>query len=342
MAVTLISDVVQPTLFTKYLVERTASKSNLMSSGILGQDAEFDALAGAPGRTVEMPFWQDLSGADEVLDDAAALTPAKITGITDVATICERARAWAVNDLARIRSGTQNSDVDPVDVIIDRWADYWARTHQTRLIKILDGIFAIASMAGNKLNVALPGAGTPALANTLNGSTFIDAAQKLGDSKSELTAVLMHSAVEAHLAKLDLIDFMLDQDAQTEIKLFQGKRVIVDDSLPTTTVSSNLNYFTYLFGAGAVAYGVDNSERPAEGAAANSDWYVEFARSALDGETRMITRNRTIMHPRGVKWLAASYTGKSATNTDLANLNNWLRVYEAKNVRIVQVQHNIL
>ena len=39
-----------------------------------------------------------------------------------------------------------------------------------------------------------------------SGSAFIDAQQLLGDNKAELTAVVMHSAVEAALRKQDLID----------------------------------------------------------------------------------------------------------------------------------------
>jgi len=43
-----------------------------------------------------MPFWEDLSGDDEVLSDTEALTVGKITAAQDVAALLARGRAWSV------------------------------------------------------------------------------------------------------------------------------------------------------------------------------------------------------------------------------------------------------
>ena len=43
----------------------------------------------------------------------------------------------------------------------------------------------------------------------------------------------MHSATEAALRKLDLIDFMPDSEGKAMMRTFQGRRVVVDDKLPT-------------------------------------------------------------------------------------------------------------
>ena len=42
----------------------------------------------------------------------------------------------------------------------------------------------------------------------------------------------MHSATEAALRKLDLIDFIPDSQGEAQIRTFQGRRVIVDDGWP--------------------------------------------------------------------------------------------------------------
>ena len=42
----------------------------------------------------------------------------------------------------------------------------------------------------------------------------------------------MHSATEAALKKLDLIDFLPDSEGKPSLASFQGRRVVVDDSLP--------------------------------------------------------------------------------------------------------------
>jgi hypothetical protein len=67
---------------------------------------------------------------------------------------------------------------------------------------------------------------------------------------------IMHSATEAALRKLDLIDFIPDSQGETQIKTFQGRRVIVDDGCPSRAgTTDGLVYTTYLFGSGAFGMG---------------------------------------------------------------------------------------
>ena len=49
---TLVSDVVVPEVFVPYVIERTAEKSRLIQSGIIDNDAQFNALANQGGRTI--------------------------------------------------------------------------------------------------------------------------------------------------------------------------------------------------------------------------------------------------------------------------------------------------
>ena len=67
---------------------------------------------------------------------------------------------------------------------------------------------------------------------------------------------------------------------------------------------------------------------------------VELARVALDSDSILINRRRYILHPRGVKFTSVSVAGDSPTNAELETQTNWVRVFEAKNVRIVAVDHN--
>ena len=63
-------------------------------------------------------------------------------------------------------------------------------------------------MAGNKLGIASETIAGQSAVTRLNGATFVDATQKLGDRADRLTAIALHSATEAALRKLDLIDFL--------------------------------------------------------------------------------------------------------------------------------------
>jgi len=42
-----------------------------------------------------------------------------------------------------------------------------------------------------------------------------------------------------------------------------------------------------------------------------------------------------------VAWQSDTCSGESPTDAELATEDNWARVYEAKNIRIVQFQHLI-
>jgi uncharacterized membrane protein len=318
MAVTKIADVIVPEVFNPYVVNRTMELSALFQSGIVQNSPEFDRLASAAAKTVNMPFWSDLTGDDEVLSDSGALTPGKITAGQDEAVILRRGRAWGANDLAAALAGD-----DPMGAIADLVASYWARMMQKALINTLTGVFASASMSGNVHDIS----GQTGGAEKISASSFVDAVQKLGDAKSQLTGIVMHSAVEAALAKQDLIQYERPSTGSPEVPFYMGKRVIVDDASPVNAGT----YTTYIFGPGAIALGNGN---PVNFVATETD------RDSLAGEDYLINRKTYILHPRGVAF-TGTFTGSSPTNAELATGTNWTRVYENKQIRIVKFVHKI-
>jgi hypothetical protein len=150
----------------------------------------------------------------------------------------------------------------------------------------------------------------------------------------------MHSATEAAVRKLDLLDFIPDSEGKAQIKTFQGRRVIVDDNLPVRAgTTDGLVYTSYLFGPGAFGKGSSALEsQPLQGGTGTEG--VEIARVALDSDTVLINRRRYLLHPRGVKFTSASVAGDTPTNAELETGANWTRVFENKNVRIVAIDHN--
>ncbi len=335
MSKTAVADIIIPTEFERYAIERTAALSAFVQSGIVEHAPEFDVLAAGGGREVMMPFWKDLTATRQLLSDSATLAVNKIGSDKDIARIQNDAQVWSVNHLAKVVSGD-----DPMQAIIDLVGDYWARVDQTLVVSSLKGIFASASMAGNKLAIASESIAGQSATTRLNGSTFVDATVKLGDRGDRLTAVALHSATEAALRKLDLIDFVPDSEGKAQIKTFQGRRVIVDDNLPTRAgTTDGVVYTSYLFGPGAFARGVAPLESaPLQGGQGTEG--VEIARVPLDSDTVLINRRRYILHPRGVKFTSASVAGDTPTNAELETGTNWTRVFENKNVRMVAIDHN--
>jgi hypothetical protein len=335
MAKTAVADIIIPTEFEKYAIERTAELAAFGQCGIVETAMEFDEIASEGGREVKMPYWKDLTATRQLLSDSASLTVNKITSDQDIARIHNDAQVWSVNHLAKVISGD-----DPMQAIIDLVAGYWARTDEGLIVSSLKGMFAAASMSGNLLAIHSESIAGQTAATRLNGSTFVDACAKLGDRADRLTAVAMHSATEAALRKLDLIDFIPDSEGKAMLRTFQGRRVVVDDNLPTRAGSTDGTvYTTYLFGQGAFAKGSAKLDSaPLQGGFGTEG--VELARVPLDSDTVLINRRRYVLHPRGVKFNSASVAGDSPTNAELETASNWTRVYENKNVRIVAVTHN--
>src|SRR5436190_5495906 len=262
MAKTAVADIIIPTEFEKYAIERTAELAQFGQCGIVEAAPEFDRIASeAGGREVRMPFWKDLTATRQLLSDAASLSVNKIAADQDIARLHNDAQVWSVNHLAKVISGD-----DPMQAIVNLVGEYWARTDEGLIVSCLKGMFGAASLAGNLLAIHSESVAATTSATKLTGATFVDACAKLGDRSDRLTAVAMHSATEAALRKLDLIDFIPDSEGKSQIRVFQGRRVVVDDNLPTRAGTTDGTVYTsYLFGQGAFAKGAAMLDTPLQG-----------------------------------------------------------------------------
>src|SRR5512133_4272703 len=136
MAKTAVADIIVPTVFEKYAIERTAELSRFGECGIVEMAPEFNDLAAGGGREVKMPFWKDLTATRQLLSDSASLSVNKITSDQDIARIHNDAQVWSVNHLAKVISGG-----DPMGAIVQLVAEYWARIDEGLLVSSLKGIF---------------------------------------------------------------------------------------------------------------------------------------------------------------------------------------------------------
>ena len=278
-----------------------------------------------------MPFFEDLTGESEQIIEGVDLEDNKITSNKDVACIIRRAKMWSATDLSAALAGK-----DPMGAIASLVADFWVRDMQKELIAVLKGIFGTAEdvdagtketrLDSNLLDISEKTGD----ASNWSVNSFIDAQQLLGDAQSQLTAVVMHSAVWSYLKKLELIKTER-QSIDLSFDTYQGKRVIIDDGCP---VEKGV-YTTYLFGQGAVALG---NGSPVGFVATETD----RDRQKGSGVDYLINRKTYIMHPRGV-----SFTNSNVEKTEgpsrleLADPVNWKPVYEPKQIRIVAFKHKI-
>lgn len=330
---TKIADVIVPEVFNPYVVERTTEIAKFLMGGILSNSPELDALASQGGKLINMPFWEDLTGADEVLSDTNPLTPAKITANQDVAVLLMRGKAWTVNDLAKALSGD-----DPMGAIADLVATYWARRYQAVALSSLKGVFAdnVANDSGD-MTADVHGATNADVgaATKFSADVFIDGQATFGDVIGAVSGIGMHPDVYYNLKKLDGTSFEKQSQGDLEIETYRELPLIVDRGMPYTPAAgaaggdAAAQYTTYLFGSGALGMGQGQAPVP-----------TETDRDSLQGDDILINRSHFIMHPRGVKFTNSSVAAASPTNTELEAAGNWDRVYERQNVRIAQIITN--
>lgn len=311
MAVPSLKDYVEPEVFNQYVIHKTNKLSMLTQCGIIQPSAELDALASSGGRLINMPYWEDLSGEDQVITYDSPVTHTRIKAGQDVATILMRENSWESPDMQGILAGS-----DPATAIADRVSTYWARRRQATLISILKGVFASEDMADNIYEYTI-------FDKTNAAQEILTAAYQLGDAQLKITGILCNSK---DALMIDLQNMMSNNASYFSSFNTQdmtvGRRIIVDDTLDEGVM--------YLFGEGAIGLGNGKSNL------VQTEVHRDPSRGA--GIEVLYNRQSFILHPRGVMFTNASVAGLTPSNEELEMSTNWQRVYEPKDIRIVQMK----
>jgi hypothetical protein len=318
---TRIINIVTPKVYNAYMREITAELSAFVQSGIAVADERVSRNITAGGLVVNMPFWNDLSGDEETLDDGErALSTGKIEASRDMAAVHYRGRGWKVNELAAVVSGD-----DPLGALMARLAAWQLRQEQKMLFSTLNGIFA----AGGALrNTHFFNASN----RNISAEVILDAKQLLGDAAGRLSVIGMHSATRTELQKQNLIKSIPNARGEIAFEQYLDYRVVVDDGVPHNSVTGV--YRSYLFGTGSIGRSSGNPEHLTT---------FETNREAAKGNNAIYTRRADTMHPYGVKWLDVirEPNNITPTNRDLEDPRNWRLVYEPKNVALVAIDHRV-
>jgi len=148
---------------------------------------------------LELPQFNGLTNdePDYTSDNpASASTPANVTSKKQMARVAPRAKSWSVMDLAN-----QLALDKPVGAITGRQGQFWATDFEQRVISSSLGILAdnVATDSSDMLETVYSDIASPLAANLISGNAVIDAAQSLGDHKTSVTAIAMHSKPHADL-----------------------------------------------------------------------------------------------------------------------------------------------
>jgi hypothetical protein len=337
MATVQLADIYNPLVFAQAAQESQLELNRFITSGVAMVDPSLTAMASTGGNIGELPFYKPL-GTEEPnysTDNPATLsTHAKITSAKMVYRLAAQNKSWSVMDLAR-----ELALADPVAAISGRIGQYWATNNEKRIIQSVRGV-----IADNKANdgsdmlfdISAVTDVAAVDANRVDADAIIDTVQTMGDHGENLAAIAMHSVVYRRLQKLNLIDFIPNARGEINIPVYQGKTVIVDDSLVGVsygTTPANVYYDTILFGTGQFILGEGVPTVPSE---------MERNPNAGNGggEHIIYSRRSDIIHPSGFAFKSVSVAGNSATQAELATATNWDRVHNRKNVALAVLRTN--
>ena len=325
MAETRLTNVIVPEIFTDYMRELTVEKSALVQSGVAVSSPEYNAFASGKGKTVEIPFFKPLSGAEEVIIEGTDLTVNNITTGQQTAVKVYRGKAFGTSDLAVDLTGE-----DVMAAIAEALVPYRTERLQDQLISTLEGAFATALASTHVHDISADSATS---ASIFSSSALVDAITLLGDAAptDQGGAIIMHSKVYADARKAELIDYLRPAEVDFDIPFINGFRVLIDDDCPINLDGANDDEYTsYIFAPGSVILGQGSVQFP-----------LEDFRDELGSTSGIIYRRQDIMHLNGMAWQNDSVANATPTDAELATGSNWDSVYADKNIRVVKFVTNV-
>lgn len=311
MAEVRIADVVVPEVLSDMVSAQISNYIDFVKLGLATRDyGNADIKDG--GHFAKVPFYDQLTGDDEVVTDDTSLIPGKISTDTDIGVVCHRGKAWASRDLAKILSGD-----DPMKEIAKQVSSFWGKKIANAMISVLNGVFDASAGVLRTTHRRKDGADNTAAVLITSGGV-IAAANLLGDAMDEFDAIVVHSKVYADMLRAHLVSWPTrfgpdNVSINGDKGKFLGLDIIVTDYCPVTaggTATYNL-YTCYLMKKGCLYFGLQK------------DMMTETDRDILAQKDVLATTIHYVPHLKLVKW---GVTTQNPTNAQLATATNWTKV----------------
>ena len=339
----LLADIVKRNNFAAYVSEAVKERSAFIRSGAVVRNPLLDSREG--GTRIQVPEFNPVSPTEEIIDGTATwgtsnggyLTPQKIGTGTQIATICHRGFAYAVDDVAVLAAGE-----DPMGHIRDQLADAINKLNSTRLFYQLHGLFGSA-LSANALDLAVAASSGAAEANYLTAATVARGRSLLGERGEELDTIVVHPSVAYYLYQVGMLTFSTSALStgtgiqwggggvgvtDRAVGQFAGMNVVVDSSVNSVVPGSSghiKEFYCYLIKSGTILEGVQQ------------DLAIEAERNVLSKQDVISVDYHSTYHIMGTKWNDAA---DNPTNSNLGAKAKWALTYDADLIPMVQLTVN--
>ncbi len=308
-----------PQAFGAY-VERIPQlkKNSLVKSRVLKRNSEIkNAFSSQSGSSYAiLPMYGLLEGQAQNYDGTSDFEAASTNTYERGVVVVGRMKAWKELDFSEdITAGGGFMDNVAAQV-----SEYFDGVDQDTMLSILQGVFNMTGteneefVDGHTLDITAEDDGMVG-ATTLNNAVL----KACGDNKSKFSVAIMHSVVATNLENLNLIEYLKQTDKnglQKDLTLasWNGRLVIIDDSMPTEESDSGTKYTTYLLGKGAFDF---------ENIGAKVPYEMGRDPKANGGTDTLYVRTRKCFAPFGISYTKTSQASLSPTDEELQNGENW-------------------
>lgn len=299
----------------KYLVERVPNlkRNEMIKSRALVRDAEVANVMKAQDGTAFARF---------VLKGLINGNKVKYDGATDITASSSKTYSWGVHSYGWAAGFVEKDfsfDItggqDFMGNVAAQIGDYKETVNSGYLYAVLRGIFGMTTgefAEKHTLDI------TADAENKIGAATLNNAIQKACmQDKNKFKLVFMHSEPATNLENLRLIKYMqyTDKDGiQRDLAMatWNGKVIIIDDSMPVETDEDGVAYTSYVLGEGAFVY---------EDLGVKVPYEMDRDPAKNGGEDTLYIRERKVIAPRYI-----SYKDESKIcpdETDFEKGANW-------------------
>lgn len=247
MAVTQLTDLIVPPVFTQWVIDHLNDSNNLLNSGIITNNTQVADLTQA-GTKVTVPFIKATAYKAQNWTDHTDIQTEKLSANSYLGQKFYQTIALSQTDLSTIISGAPTQEA-----IAQAMVESWNNSDEEALIKLLTGIFGVDDIKNAKLMDMTTVSPT---SSEFSYAGFLAARTLMGDQNRKLTGIAVNEATNAMMDMENMKDSNPPVSADiAPLGTFHGMVVTVDHKIPLDVSDPKKpKANAYLFAQGAVSY----------------------------------------------------------------------------------------